>query len=67
MSRTVEQSHEERDKRQPQLDAIDKLSAVEPLPVPESLSAWKREYSRLKAGEKADRLPKTKPQGGRPE
>jgi len=49
----VEQSREERDKRQRQLDAIDRLAEMEPLPVPESLSEWNREYGRLKAGEAA--------------
>ncbi|MCY3966356.1 MAG: hypothetical protein OXG83_15075 [Acidobacteria bacterium] len=42
-----EQSHEERDKRRRQPDAIDRLAAIEPLPVPESLSEWNREYSRM--------------------
>ncbi|MDE2978793.1 MAG: hypothetical protein OXU63_14910 [Acidobacteriota bacterium] len=54
MSEAVEQSREEREKRQRQLDAIDRLAGMEPLPVPESLSEWNREYSRLKVGEAAD-------------
>lgn len=47
MSDPDEQSHEERDKRRRQLDAIDRLAAIEPLPVSESLSEWNQEYSRL--------------------
>ena len=47
MSGPDEQSHEERDKRRRQLDAIDRLAGMEPLPVPESLSEWNREYSRM--------------------
>ena len=44
-------------RRQRQLDAVDGLAAMEPLPVPESLSEWNREYSRLKVGEAAGCLP----------
>lgn len=51
--KTVKQSHEEPDKRQRQLDAIDRLASMEPLPVPEALCEWNREYSRLKVGEAA--------------
>lgn len=58
MSEAVEQTQEERDKRQRQLDAIDRLAEMEPLPVPESLSEWNREYSRLKVGEAKGRLPR---------
>jgi hypothetical protein len=48
---------EEPDKRQRQLDAIDRLAAIEPLPVPESLSERNRAYSRLKVGNVAGCLP----------
>ncbi len=40
MRETVEQSHVAAEKRQRQLDAVDRLAAMEPLPVPESLSEW---------------------------
>jgi predicted component of type VI protein secretion system len=47
----AKQSSMAQETRQRQLDAIDRLAAMEPLPVPESLSKWNREYSRLKVGE----------------
>ena len=50
MAKDVKQSNVAPDKRQRQLDAIDRLAEREPLPAPESLSEWNREYSRLKAG-----------------
>ncbi len=58
MSEGVEQSREERHKRQRRLDAIDRLAEMEPLPVPESLSEWSRDYSRLKVGEAEGCLPR---------
>ena len=44
-------------RRQRRLDAVDRLAAMGPLPAPESLSEWNREYSRLKVGEAAGCLP----------
>lgn len=57
MPKTVKQSNIAPATRQRQLDALDRLAAMEPLPAPESLSEWNREYSRLKGGEAAGRLP----------
>ena len=51
--------------RQRQLDALDRLAAMEPLPAPESLSEWNREYSRLKAVDAEGCLP-LDDQDGRP-
>lgn len=53
----VEQSCVAPETRQRRLDAIERLAAMEPLPAPESLSEWNREYSRLKVGEAAGWLP----------
>ncbi len=53
----VEQYYVEPETRQRQLDAVDRLAAMEPLPAPESLSEWNREYSRLKVGEAAGAPP----------
>lgn len=53
----VEQYYVAPETRQRQLDAVDRLVAMEPLPAPKSLSEWNREYSRLKVGEVANSLP----------
>lgn len=53
----VEQYYVAPETRQRQLDAVDRLVAMEPLPAPESLSEWNREYSLLKVGKAADGLP----------
>jgi len=53
----VEQYYVAPETRQRQLDAVDRLVAMEPLPAPGSLSEWNREYSRLKVGKAADGLP----------
>ena len=55
--KTVKQSNVAPETRQRQLEAVDRLAAMEPLPVPQSLSEWNREYSRLKVGEAAGCLP----------
>ena len=52
----VQQYYVAPEARQRQLDAVDRLVAME-LPVPESLSEWNREYSRLKVGEATGGLP----------
>ena len=59
----VEQSYVAPETRQRRLDAIDRLAAMEPLPAPESLSEWNREYSPLKVGEEAGCLPLDKEDG----
>ncbi|MCY3971118.1 MAG: ribbon-helix-helix protein, CopG family [Acidobacteria bacterium] len=53
----VEQYYVAPETRRRQLDAVERLVAMEPLPAPKSLSEWNREYSRLKVGEVADSLP----------
>ena len=53
----VEQYYVAPETRRRQLDAVDRLVAMEPFPAPESLSEWNREHSRLKVGKAADGLP----------
>ena len=49
----IEQYCVEPETRRRQLAAIDDLYAMEPAPAPADWAQWKREYSRLKAGERA--------------
>ena len=61
MPKDVEQSSVAQKTRQRQLDALDRLTEMQPLPVPESLSEWNREYSRLKVGEAVGRVNRLTP------
>ncbi len=49
----IEQYCVEPETRRRQLEAIDDLYALEPAPAPADWTQWKREYSRLKTGERA--------------
>ena len=49
----IEQYCVEPETRRRQLAAIDDLYAMEPAPAPADWGQWKREYSRLKTGERA--------------
>lgn len=49
----IEQYCVEPETRRRQLAAIDDLYAMEPAPAPADWAQWKREYSRLKTGERA--------------
>lgn len=49
----IEQYCVEPENRRRQLAAIDDLYAMEPAPAPADWAQWKREYSRLKTGERA--------------
>ena len=49
----IEQYCIEPETRRRQLEAIDDLYAMEPVPAPADWADWKREYSRLKTRERA--------------
>ena len=49
----IEQYCIEPETRRRQIEAIDDLYAMEPVPAPADWAEWEREYSRLKTGERA--------------